>query len=487
MTKQQDQLIAVVDLGTTGSRCVLFNLQGQEIVKAYREFPTITEEPEQAEQDAEDWWRTTRESMQEALKHKQIDLKKIAAVSVVTQRATLVPLDKNNNPLTRAVTWMDVRISPSAEQFEAIVKHRTSVRRALWFRDMQPKIYNQVHKFATPDAFLYQRLTGNLSSDLTNHRFGILNLETFTLDKKLGDELELPTSIWPDLVHSGSIVGEISREASKQTGVPSGIPVVVGGGDQQCSTIGLGVLNKGEAKLTTGSGSFLVTPVDEIMQDPMGILFIHPHVIPKQYVLEGVVPGTGTILRWFRDEFGHVECAVAERLGTDPYKYIVAEAAQAPPGCDGIVLFPFFIFGIGQIHGLGFQHTRAHIARAILEGVAYITRFFIDTMSSIGVAIDNIRMDGGGSRSPLWRQIQSDISGRPGIYTGVDEGTALGAAILSAVGLNIFPTVEKAIKEMVHQQQTHIPNPDNNEVYAQNYSKYQQILMSNLQELAKHI
>ena len=487
MSKQSDSLIAVIDLGTTGNRSVLFNLQGQEVAKAYQEFPTITDEPEQSEQDVMDWWRTTQTTMKEVTDRQAIDRKDIVAVSVVTQRATLVPLNEKGEPLSRAITWMDMRISPSAEKHDAIVKQRTSVRRALWFMDMQPKIFKKTDKFATPDAFLYHRLTGNLASDLTNHDFGLLNHDTLELDTQLGEELNLPISIWPKLVHSGTIVGNITKEAEERTGLPAGIPVVVGGGDQQCSALGLGVLKQGDAKLTIGTGTFIVTPVEKILKDPLGVLFNHPHVIPKQRVLEGVIPGTGTILRWFRDEFGHVECAVAERLGSDPYDYIMAEAAQAPPGSDGLHLFPFFTWSMGKIQGLGFQHTRAHVARSILESVAYAARFSIDTMFSVGVTLNELRLDGGGARSPLWRQIQCDVIGKPCIYTHVDEGTALGAAILAAVGLKLYPSVEKAVEVMVHQREKHSPNPGYTEVYNQGYSMFQQTLMNNLQEILKHV
>lgn len=487
MVKQGDPLIAVIDLGTTGNRSVLFNLQGQEVVKSYREFPTITDEPEQAEQDVKHWWHTTQITMQEALKQGQINPQNIIAISVVTQRATLVPLDKKGEPLARAITWMDMRISPSAEQHEALVKQRISLRRALWFKDMQPKVFKKTMKFATPDAFIYHQLTGTLASDLSNHDFGILDRETWTLSDQIGNELELPVSMWPELIPSGTVIGELIPDAAQQLGLNAGTPVITGGGDQQCSTVGLGVLKQGVAKVTTGTGTFVVTPVEKDTRDPMGILFCHPHVLPNQWVLEGVLPGTGTILRWFRDNFGHIECAVAERLGRDPYDYIIEEAAQSPPGSNGLVLFPFFVWSLGILKGIGFHHSRTDIARAILEAVGNVPRFLIDTMFSAGVTVEELRLDGGGSRSPLWRQIQCDITNRPCIKTRVDEGTALGAAILAAVGLKHYPTIEKAVNAMVHQTQVHTPNSDNTEIYNQGYSTFQTLVMNNLQEILKHV
>jgi sugar (pentulose or hexulose) kinase len=487
VAKRSDQLIAVIDLGTTGNRAILFNLQGQEVVRAYREFPTVTDEPQQAEQDAMDWWHTTQETMREVTSRKEIDPKNIIAVSVVTQRATLVPLNKDGDPLARAITWMDMRISPSAEKHEVLVKQRTSLRRALWYKDVQPKVFKKTTKFATPDAFLYYRLTGILASDQTNHDFGLLDHEKLVLDEKLGDELNLPLSLWPDLIYSGSIIGHITKQAALETGLPEGVSVVVGGGDQQCSTVGLGVLKTGIAKLTMGTGLFLVTPVNQMLKDPLGILFNHPHVLPNQRIQEGLIPGTGTILRWFRDEFGHVECVVADRLGTDPYRYIVDEAAQAPPGSDGLSMFPFFMWSLGSLNGLGFQHKRSHVARAILESVGYSTRFIIDTMFSVGIRLTGLHLDGGGARSALWRQIISDVTGRPCIYTQVDEGTAMGAAILAAVGLKIYSSPEKAVRAMVHQQEERSPNPENTKAYEQGYSTFQKTLMNNLQEILKHV
>jgi xylulokinase len=457
------------------------------MVKSYREFPTLAVEHGQSEQDSEDWWRTTRETLQEALTQGKIDPQTITAVSVVTQRATLVPLDAQGTALARAITWMDTRISPSAEKHAEQVKQRTSIRRALWFKDNQPKVFRKIHKFATPDAFLYQRLSGNLASDLSNHVFGILDRQSLKLSDALGDELGLPVALWPDIIASGSVIGEVTQDAAKQTGLAQGTPVVVGGGDQQCSVIGLGVLEQGVAKGTTGTGTFVVTPVEKETRDPMGVLFCHPHVLPNQWVLEGVLPGTGAILRWFRDEFGHVEKTIAERVGRDPYEVICELAEHANPGCDGLVLFPFFTFSLGILHGLGFQHSRAHIARAILEGAAYAARFMIDTSFGAGVNIQELRLDGGGARSALWRQIQCDVTGRQALYTQVDEGTALGGAILASVGINLHSSVEKAVEAMVHVKQVHTSNDENKEIYDKQYSKWQQLLMSNLQEIMKHV
>ncbi|MFX1564002.1 MAG: FGGY-family carbohydrate kinase [Promethearchaeota archaeon] len=487
MSKGKNQLIAVIDLGTTGNRSVLFDLKGREVAKAYREFPTVSEEHGQSEQDVEDWWTTTRVTMQEAINRAKVDSAAVTAVSVSTQRGTVVPLDAKGQPLARALTWMDTRISPSAEKFEQQLKQRTSLRRALWIKDKLPKIFAKTEKLVAPDSFLYQRLTGEMGSDLSLHIFGVLDKSTLKLSDKISDEVGVPFSFWNEIVKSGSVIGEVTKEAAKQTGLAPGTPVVVGGGDQQCSVVGLGVLKKGIAKGTTGTGTFVVTPIEKETHDPMGVLFCNPHVLPNMWVLEGVLPGSGMILRWFRDNFGHVEQAVAQRIGRDPYDYICDQAAQAPPGCDGLVLFPFFAFSLGILNGLGFEHTRAHVARAILEGAAYAARFMIDTISSTGIAIEELRLDGGGSRSALWRQIQCDVTGKRAIFTHVDEGTALGAAILAAVGRKHYPSIEKAVDEMVHIKQVHNPNETDKPVYDQRYSKWQQLLMNNLQEIMKHV
>ncbi len=487
MVKNRDQYIAVIDLGTTGNRSVIFNLKGKEVAKAYREFPTITEETEQAEQDAADWWRTSKDTMQEVLKRTKINPKDVLAISVVTQRATLVPLDKDGKALANALTWMDMRISPSAEAHENLVKQRTSIRRALWFKDRRPKVFQRTAKFATPDSFIYYQLTGKLASDYSNHAFGILDRDTFKLSDQLGEKLELPVPLWPKIIPSGNIVGELTPEAAKATGLAQGTPVVVGGGDQQCSVVGLGVLKQGVAKITTGTGLFLVTPVEKETKDPMGILFCHPHVLPNQWVLEGVLPGAGTILRWFRDQFGHIETAVAERLGRESYDYIIDQATLSAPGSNGLILFPFFTWSLGLLKGIGFQHTRADIARSILESVGYASRFTIDTMFSAGITIDELRNDGGGSRSAIWRQILCDITNRPLIKTRVDEGTALGAAIIATIGLKHYSSIEDAVKAMVHQTQFHSPDTTTAEAYNAGYSQFQSLLMSNLQEILKHV
>jgi sugar (pentulose or hexulose) kinase len=239
------------------------------------------------------------------------------------------------------------------------------------------------------------------------------------------------------------------------------------------------LVDPGPAKATTGTGTFVVSVLEgKPIFDPAGNLFTNPHVVKGKWILEGPMPGTGLLLKWFKEQFSTHEVQKASEMKVDPYDYLVEEAKGANPGAGGLLIIPLFTFAKGTMYGLSFGHTRKHVARAILECNAYAIRFYLTLMETMKVKSNETRVDGGGAKSSLWNQIQSDVTGRPVLVPKVTEGSSLGAAMLAAVGASIHRSVDDAIKNMVHFVDRKEPNKEHSKVYDKMYSAFQTQLMS---------
>ncbi len=478
----EEKFIAVFDVGTTVVRSIIFSLNGFSLGSSYEEYPTISETPGQSEQIPEKWWESACRTMQCALKEARISPSDIAAVSVCTQRATVFPVNKRGEALYRALTWMDSRISPSAKMLKEKIGQRESLNKILWIKDNFPSVFKETFKFLFVDSYFYFKLAGVFVSDRSNAFYGPFNVERLCWDDELAEEIGTPLDKWVDVQPSGTIIGEVTEAAAKETGLKAGIPVVIGGGDQQCSCVGVGAVKPGLTKVTTGTGTFVDVPIDKPIYDPLGILFTLPHVIEGKWMLEGVIPGTGGILRWFRDNFGHLEKEVAEAIEVDAYSILEDEAETVKPGSDGLLVIPLFNFGKGSIHNLSFSHSRKHIVRAIMECNGFGIRGILEMISGMGVPVDELRIDGGGARSKLWRQIQADITGKRVAVPQLEEAGALGAAILAAKGVGLFRSLEDAVKTMVKIVEIREPNFENKRIYDEIHPVFMKILLSSYSE-----
>lgn len=488
---ERGQYIAILDIGTTGTRSIIYDLEARTIGTSYTEYPTKAEVPQQSEQDPMDWWRTSGETMREAIRRARIKPKDIVGLGVCTQRAAISPVDKNGEILYPALTWMDARESPSYKAAkekggqksyanQIISRFQTSnlIQKIYWIKDNYPEIFEKTHKFVSTDSYIYFKLTGIYGSDYSNSIYGILDPETLKWSDEMAEDFGVPVDMWPDLYQAGTIIGEVAKEAADHTGLAAGTPVVVGGGDQQCASLGVGAIKEGVAKATTGTGTFLDANLEKPIYDPLNIMYTLPHVLKGRWILEGVLPGTGAILKWFRDEFCHQEKALAKSMGIDPYAIIEDQAETVEPGAAGLFVIPLFMFSRGEIANLSFAHTRRHVARAIMEGTAYGMRLYLDMMAGIGVKIDELRIDGGGARSPLWRQIQADIVGKKVVIPQLAESTSVGAAILTSCGTNCYSGIEVAVDSMIKILEVRMPEPNIQKIYNEYYPKFTERILA---------
>ncbi|MFW9830391.1 MAG: xylulokinase [Candidatus Thorarchaeota archaeon] len=490
----ESQLVVAIDVGTSGTRTALFDTNtGQLVTESYQEYSSIYPRPVWVEQNANDWWLTTCSTTKTALKHIGKQSKNLVGLSITNQRETIVPVDDKGTPLANAIVWQDRRTTP---QCKTILKNVGADRvyketgltvdpyfsapKILWFKEKKPQVFQHAHKFLLVHDFILYQLTDNFATDYSNASrtmlFGVNSMEWSDL---MCESLEIPKEKLPRAIPPGTRIGEVSSRAAKATGLPSGLPVAVGGGDQQCGAVGVGVVIPGRIKATIGTGTFLLAHQETPQFDPQQRLLCSCHAVPGKWVIEASMFSSGIVYRWFRDQFGDEEKQLATFLQTDAYEFMNKQASQSPPGSRGIILLPHFVGAgapywnpdaRGVIIGLALGHSRADVIRAIMEGTALEIRRNLEIMQELGIDIRELRITGGATRSAVWNQIQADIMQLKVLRSHIDEATALGAAILAAVGSGIYRDVNEASKKMVAVSEEYLPSEEWKSLYDQLYS-----------------
>ncbi|TFG05881.1 MAG: hypothetical protein EU536_00625 [Promethearchaeota archaeon] len=454
--------LLVFDVGTTGARTIAYDLTGHEIIKIYEEFKIERQAPGISEQDPQIWWASVKKTSNQV--SKKIDLNEIIGICFSFHRATTTIIDKDGKILHPALTWMDEREVTDIKVFSEEGGLRRALPKILWIKNNHPELFSKAAKIISPDSYFYMKLCGECVTDPSNGIYSILNTQSLQWDENLAEEYELPIDLWPTLRYPGDIIGELSSAAAEELGLKKGLPIVAGGGDQQCAALGLGVVNIGQAKATTGTGTFVDLVVDKPIPPAGDIpIFSLPHVVKGKWVLEGAMPGTGTALQWFRDNFSQLQM---QQTGDKIYDQLSAEAAQIPPGSEGLLFIPLYIFKKGTIYGLGFGHTRGYFVRAIMESAALSAQVYLGLVEGMGrVKTEELRVDGGGMNSDLWCQIFADVIGKKILIAENKDGAGLGAAILGFCGLKRYATYDDAIHHMVRFSSTKHANQDNRKIY----------------------
>ena len=487
------QLVMAIDIGTGGTRAVVFDAKdGTLVAQTHQEYASYFPRPTWVEQDAEDWWRTTCSTTQSTLKKIGNQANAIIAVSITNQRETIVPVNQKGEPLHRALVWQDRRTTPQCQRIQAdlgitkvynetglTIDPYFSAPKILWFKEKKSKIFQKAHKFLLVHDFILHRLTTEFATDFSNaSRTMLFAVERMEWSNLMCNRLEIPKEKLPAAYPSGTEISEVTTTAAKATGLPKGLPVVIGGGDQQCGAVGVGVVKSGRVKATVGTGTFILAFEKTPQFDPQHRLLCSCHAVPNRWVIEASIFTSGIIYRWFRDQFGHEEKQLAKLLDSDPYELMNEQATQSPPGSKGILLLPHFVGAgapywnpeaRGVIVGLALGHSRADIIRAIMEGTSFEVRRNLEIMKNLGIALKELRLTGGATRSQIWNQIHSDITQLKVQRSKIEEATALGAAILAAKGGGLYRDVSQAAEAMISVSDHYRPTPELSERYNKLY------------------
>ncbi len=481
-------------MGTGGTRALVMDDEGRIISSATEEHaPFASPQIGWAEQRPEDWWRACGIAVTKALAKANLRGEDIACVGFSGQMHGAVMLDERDEVVRPALIWCDVRTQKQCDDLTAKVGAERlieltcnpalanfTVTKLLWVRENEPELWKRVRSVMLPKDYVRFRLTGERATDMADAS-GTLLLDV--AHRRWSSEMlkaaEVDERWLPGLFESPDVCGQVSAAGAAATGLKSGTPVVAGAGDQAAGATGMGIVAAGAVSATIGTSGVVFAATDRPALDPKGRLHTFCHVIPGRWHVMGVTQAAGLSLRWFRDQFG-----TERKDGGDPYEQLTDAATTVPPGCDGLLWTPY-LMGERTPHldgsaraalvGLSASHTRAHVVRAILEGVALSLRDTFTIFEEMKVPVKNIRLGGGGARSKLWRQIQADVYGHEIEIVEAEEGAAYGAAILAGVGAQMWPSVDTACERTVRVKERVPARADVVQVMNQTYSAYRRV------------
>jgi xylulokinase len=488
-------LLLGLDVGTSGAKALLVDESGAVAASATSEYPMATPRPLWAEQHPEDWWRASVASIRAALEQARATGAAVAGVGLTGQMHGLVLLDKAGGVLRPCIMWNDQR---TAQQCAAITK-KVGAQRVLaltgnpvlpgftapklaWVRQNEPEVYGQAAKALLPKDYLRWRLTGEFLGEVSDASgTALFDVGARRWSEEMLKALDVPRAWLPEVTESPVPSAKISAVAAEATGLVAGTPVVGGGGDQAAQAVGTGIVAEGAVSVTLGTSGVVFAASDRYRVEPAGRLHAFCHAVPGKWHLMGVMLSAGGSLRWYRDALCAAEQAEAARQLRDPYELLTEQAAGAPAGCEGLVFLPYLTGertphpdpdARGVFFGLTLRHAKRHLTRAVLEGVAYGLADSLGLMRELGLAIAEIRVSGGGARSPLWRQILADAFNSEVATVNSTEGAAYGAALLAGVGTGVFPSVEAASAAAVKVTSRTPPEPRAAAAYARYYPRY---------------
>lgn len=488
-----------IDVGTTGTRAVIVRPDGHVMGAATRDHqPMRMPNPGWAEQDPDDWWQATLLAVRAALDEARVRGPNIAAVGLSGQMHGVVLLDKTRAVLRPSLLWCDQRSQEQCDWITSQVGANRLIQlvsnpaltgfsapKLLWVRDHEPKVFERAAHFLLPKDFVRFRLTGEFATDVSDAS-GTLLFDV-TNRRWSGDvlsALEIDAKLLPRAYESPEITGQITRETALVTGLNAGTPVVAGGGDQASSAVGNGIVLPGLTSATLGTSGVIFSYTEAPKLDPRGRIHTFCHAVPGRWHVMGVTQGAGLSLRWFRDHLGASEAWYARQIGLDTYDLIIREAESIPSGSDGLLFLPYLMGertphldaqARGMWFGLTAAHSRGHLIRSILEGVAFSLRDSLEIFNELEIPVEQIRASGGGSRSFVWRQIQADIYGKELVTLRESEGSAFGAALLAGVGRKIYSSVEESAQEAIQIRERMAPHPASARLYDRQYQVYRSL------------
>jgi xylulokinase len=477
------QYLLGLDLGTTGCKALLTRTDGSVVAGATTPYDLSTPRPLWAEQDPEEWWCAACASIAAVLLAPGAAGGRVLSVGLTGQMHGLVLLDSARRVVRPAILWNDQRTSDECRSIEervgedrllaltanAVLPGFTAPK-ILWVQRHEPEAWSRVASVLLPKDFIRERLTGVLASDVSDASgTSLFDVEHRDWSSEMLAALDVPRRLLPDVFESADVSGHVHAAAARATGLTEGTPVVAGAGDQAAQALGAGIVEEGLVSITLGTSGVVFAPSRSCRRDVHGRLHAFCHASRGLWHLMGVMLSAGGSLRWYRDALCEPEAARARAEGRDPYDDLLGAAAEVPAGSDGLVFLPYLTgertpyadpHARGVFCGLTVRHRKAHLTRAVIEGVSFGLRDSLDLMKAAGVPIDRVRVSGGGARSVLWRQVLADVCATPISVLNVTEGAAFGAAMLAGIGVGVFADAAAAARATVEETATVNPGRD---------------------------
>ncbi|HEV8381851.1 MAG TPA: xylulokinase [Gemmatimonadales bacterium] len=477
-----------LDIGTSSVKSILISLDGGVAAVATAPLSLDTPEPGWAEQDPEAWWDAARAAIRDVLAQRAGT--RVAGIGISGQMHSSVFLDRRSAVIRPALLWCDGRTTAECREIVTRAGGETQLRewvcnpalegftlpKVLWLRNHEPAAFARLTTVLLAKDFVRLRLTGTVATEPSDAS-GTLMFDPAHLrwSAEILDAVDLARSLLPEVAGSSDVLGHVTKEAAALTGLAAGTPVVGGGADNACGAAGVGAITPGEAVSSWGTSGTVLAPTAQPRVDPKLRAHTFCHVVPNVWYVMGVVLSAGGAFAWYRDQCAR---ALPER---DRDAQLVEEAATAPPGADGVTFLPY-LQGERTPHrdaslraaftGLSLAHSRAHMTRAVLEGVCFALRDSLTILQELDLAPGNLLLTGGGAKSAFIRQLQADVFGLPVTTVNREEGGAYGAALLAAVGAGAFPDLKTAAQRTLTRQALTPPNPEIHRTYEPIYDRF---------------
>ncbi|HDZ90220.1 MAG: FGGY-family carbohydrate kinase [Deltaproteobacteria bacterium] len=506
-------LILTIDNGTLSLKALIFDPQGELLAKERVAFkPYYSKHPGWAEQDPDLFWGALCTACQRIWKMGAVDRTRIAGVGITTQRGTVINVDRGGRPLRPAILWLDqrktrdldFRFGPWSLLFKvaglkSTVAYFQAEAEANWIHTNQRDIWERTHKYLLLSGYLTYRLTGEFK-DSVGCQVGYLPFDYRRLKWARNWDwkwrcLPVRREMLPELVPPGQVLGYISESASDQTGIPAGLPLIAAGADKACEVIGSGSLDPSVGCLSFGTTA-TINITSKKYVEPIPMLPPYPSAMPGFYTVEVQVYRGYWMVNWFKEQFGHPEKKEALKRGVEPEQLFERLLEKIPPSSMGLVLQPYWTPGLkspgpeakGAIIGFGDVHTRAHLYRAILEGLAFALREGKERIEKRGgTSIKSLRVSGGGSQSDRAMQLTADVFGLPAARPHLYETSGLGAAVDVAAGLGLHRDFRSAVKAMTRVSRVFEPDPANFRLYDALYCQVYKKMYRRLRPLYEKI
>jgi xylulokinase len=491
-----------IDIGTSGTKTLAMRADGEILASATAEYPLSSPKPGWSEQDPDDWWRASVETVKKVLKAGKIKPEEVVGIGLSGQMHGSVFLDKQQHVIRPAILWNDQRTAAECADIEKKAGGREKLigmvanpaltgftaPKILWLRKNEPKHFERTTKVLLPKDYVRLQLTGEFATDVSDASGTLLlDVKQRQWCKPLLDKLDLPLALLPKVYESEDVTGTLTDAAAKQLGLKKGIPVVGGGGDQAAGAVGNGIVKRGVISATMGTSGVVFAHSDEVLFDPQGRVHTFCHAVRGKWHVMGVVLAAGGSLQWYRNQLGQEAVAAAKKIKTDPYNLLADEASDAPPGCEGLFFLPY-LTGERTPHadpnargawvGLSLRHGRAHLIRSVMEGATYAMRDCLEIINELKIPIREIRLSGGGARSEFWRQMQADLYGRRVVTINAEEGPSYGAALLAAAGTGRYKGVVEACTATVKVVSSTDPQAEAKRIYTKCYPMFGRLYRS---------
>ncbi|MFZ5829472.1 MAG: xylulokinase [Planctomycetota bacterium] len=491
-----------IDIGTSGTKTLAISEAGEILASSMEVYPCYAPKPLWSEQDPEDWWQATIRGVRGVMQMADLKPADVRAIGLSGQMHGSVFLDKNGKVIRRAILWNDQRTAAECAEIEQRAGGRKKLiklvanpamtgftaPKILWLRNHEPKHFDKLRKVLLPKDEIRRRLTGEYATEVSDAS-GMLLLDVAkrTWSAKLLSALELDANLLGRCYESEDVTGQLTPEAAELLGLSTECVVVGGAGDCAAGAVGNGIVNKGVLSTSIGTSGVMFVHSDDVRIDPEGRVHTFCHAVRGKWHMMGVNLSAGGSLQWFRNELCKSDTEAARLQACDVYDILTAEAEAVPAGCQGLFFLPY-LSGERTPHadpdargcfiGLTLAHTRGHMLRAVMEGVTYSMRDSLEIFEELGVPVKQIRASGGGSRSPLWRQIQADVFGRKVVTINSEEGPAYGVALLAAVGAGAYKNIGEACKATIRVVSETAPERKAVKVYDRAMPVYQQLYRS---------